>query len=862
MIFYTLQNQNKYFIYIHFLVSEKNSSFKLLILFFYLYINMTSSKETIEINEDTSIEESIPENTIIYGDRFNYPNNWKGFCISFDDVDNYDFSKGFNEFIKKPKFVHLYFDFDSIINENNYIEAIEWLDTLKTVFGNYTIGGYSNNEEFSNKYGYKHIADNKHFLSVHVIFYETKILSEELMEIMKYTKLNGFKNYEIPTYADYNVYKLGTRQVFRHVLSDKRFSENEITYNAGFLLNNAKPSNHIIQIRGNEKLINKVEWLKVIPKKISKTEQRKVNNENIKVEKTIIKEKNQLSKKRVDDIIYEDTLIKFNKEEMQEFLNNFEPSFDNLMNTLAPLKNSPYTKEFLTENLLKWYGQREHSNGVDNVVIQQMNYYNYENSNKWFFSLLKHLDEKIKNQYLMKYQYPIDWDININNSNWAIEDILKKKYKLIQFGKLLSDLRGVIGFVMDRWYIKTYKESQYFISEINEEKMFKKLKSYKLIEGHISITLSSIVSKYSMVFKYNKVEISKSDNEYDINLFQGFKYQEIITDNFEILEPFLNHIKEVISNNNEEKYDYYLKWWANIIQNITVKNGTMPIIHGSQGSGKSIVAEIFCELIGCYALANVDDLDKVFGKFNGLIGRNLAININEPPDATEKFKYLGKIKSKLTQKKTVQETKGIDQIEIDSWANYHMTTNNSNPVQEEKGDRRLIYYETNNKYCGNREYFDRLMENIQLTKQCEYNKAFMGTLLHYMKTQINVENWDAEELIRKINSNTQCEYNENLEAQYLDLNSVDRYVVDNYKLFIDGIIIDDIKIEGYKSTGLGRKLKSICDSKRVIVDGKKTTKYILKPREQIMDLYNIIEYKDYEDENIEKISTNDGYVTE
>ena len=32
--------------------------------------------------------------------------------------------------------------------------------------------------------------------------------------------------------------------------------------------------------------------------------------------------------------------------------------------------------------------------------------------------------------------------------------------------------------------------------------------------------------------------------------------------------------------------------------------------------------------------------------------------------SNEKFKYLGKIKSKLTQKKTVQETKGVDQIEI------------------------------------------------------------------------------------------------------------------------------------------------------------------------------------------------------
>ena len=72
-----------------------------------------------------------------------------------------------------------------------------------------------------------------------------------------------------------------------------------------------------------------------------------------------------------------------------------------------------------------------------------------------------------------------------------------------------------------------------------------------------------------------------------------------------------------------------------------MKNGTMMIIHGAQGSGKSIVLELFCELLGKYALANVDDLDKVFGKFNSLLSNHLLININEPPEADDKFRFNG-----------------------------------------------------------------------------------------------------------------------------------------------------------------------------------------------------------------------------
>ena len=173
-----------------------------------------------------------------------------------------------------------------------------------------------------------------------------------------------------------------------------------------------------------------------------------------------------------------------------------------------------------------------------------------------------------------------------------------------------------------------------------------------------------IVKRYSMNFAYDDVKISKDNEEGVINLFQGFKYNESKSNDFTPLEPFLKHVKEVVCNNDEKKYDYFMKWWANIFQNVTVKNGTMPMIHGAQGSGKSFPIECFCELLGHFALKNVDDLDKVFGKFNGLIASHLVININEPPDANEKFKYLGRIKARLTQTETLQERKGIDSIDV------------------------------------------------------------------------------------------------------------------------------------------------------------------------------------------------------
>ena len=279
----------------------------------------------------------------------------------------------------------------------------------------------------------------------------------------------------------------------------------------------------------------------------------------------------------------------------------------------------------------------------------------------------------------------------------------------------------------------------------------------------------------------------------------------------------------------------------------------MPIIHGGQGSGKSFVVETLCELLGNYALCNVDDLDKVFGKFNGLLGYHLVICINEPPEASEKFAFTGKIKSKLTQKKVVLETKGIDQVEVESWANYIMTTNSFSPVKEEKGDRRLIYYETDNSKMGDEDYFNNLCKIAQPKKQGDYNPVFMGTLLHYLNTQVEVSDFNAERLIRTINARTNVEYNEQLERQYDSLNLVEKYIVDNHKDFEKGIgkdyVMQYMKLSGWDDRAIKKQLKNLCEPpKRIQRDGVRKPYLFLKSRIQLQDLYNIIDYKEFNGE--------------
>lgn len=111
-------------------------------------------------------------------------------------------------------------------------------------------------------------------------------------------------------------------------------------------------------------------------------------------------------------------------------------------------------------------------------------------------------------------------------------------------------------------------------------------------------------------------------------------------------------------------------------------------------------------------------------------------------------------------------------------------------------------------------------------------------------------------------NNTKTEYNDLLERQYLDLNNVEQYVVDNYNKFVVGVCSDEIHIDGYKICGIAKKLNSICNVSRMRtkkyfnlinrpydkdIDGdRKLQIYTIKPHEDIKGIYNIIDYRNFE----------------
>jgi hypothetical protein len=94
--------------------------------------------------------------------------------------------------------------------------------------------------------------------------------------------------------------------------------------------------------------------------------------------------------------------------------------------------------------------------------------------------------------------------------------------------------------------------------------------------------------------------------------------------------------------------------------NISLPGGLTQSRNAKQRLGVCLSSMAPKGLIVWQAMLSIDDLDKVFGTFKGMLTNYLLMVINETPEAKERFGCAGKIKARITHSDLTLETKGID----------------------------------------------------------------------------------------------------------------------------------------------------------------------------------------------------------
>lgn len=518
------------------------------------------------------------------------------------------------------------------------------------------------------------------------------------------------------------------------------------------------------------------------------------------------------------------------------------------------------------------------SMGEDNEELKQdihKKLYKNETDNKDYTEYLKAMDEPETDKSLFSEQETEtetepetinkeEYNINISSNIYYSEYVpnLDRSYKNTSHNRLeiIKNLLLCVGIVNDgrvRIFIKnidgitclsltSFKESTKIIKPFTDSK----LTVYDLIFDNIKLFSYKDLGYFEDLGYCDKINLCNP-----IRIKNKLGCEEMRKNVQEFLELF----KFVICNNNNNSFDYLIKWLARVVQTKTIMNKTLPVIIGSQGCGKNTLLEPFFYILGGSANNNVADIEQITGRFNDLIKGVHLMLLNEMDNMTSNYKGLQKLKSIITDGYQTIETKGLPTFRIKNIGNYIMVSNNKQPIQDEIGDRRIVYFYCNDYYSSHKEDYiaryqkiTRRDENIE-DEDNEYYNKFCCELY---KELLEIDLSDYKPMNISIVNNTEEYYDEMLAK----ITPEQLYIIENWEQFTDNnklwtatdYITNNNYIPGSSTitikTFYKHNLKKTLSNNNVRVDGingkVKRVKLLSKENENVRLLYKLKELYD------------------
>jgi hypothetical protein len=196
------------------------------------------------------------------------------------------------------------------------------------------------------------------------------------------------------------------------------------------------------------------------------------------------------------------------------------------------------------------------------------------------------------------------------------------------------------------------------------------------------------------------------------NLFTGFKAicDPSIEINMEFVQPWLDHVRNVLTSGDAVLYEYVISWLAHIMQYPSNKIGTGLLFKSEQGAGKGIFFDLIIKhIIGRDYSTSINDMNQLLGNFNAIIEHKLLTVCDEIQNYGGAFKSNDKLKSLITNESIIIERKGFDSQTVEDFNNYVFLTNNDWAVKVETSDRRYVIIEASSERIGDRGYFNNLL---------------------------------------------------------------------------------------------------------------------------------------------------------
>ncbi len=201
-----------------------------------------------------------------------------------------------------------------------------------------------------------------------------------------------------------------------------------------------------------------------------------------------------------------------------------------------------------------------------------------------------------------------------------------------------------------------------------------------------NVFLNNINRKNIIGLKFDPSE--KEDKNY-FNIYKGFQYKLTDDNDYSKIKDYLFHIKDVWANGDDDIYNYILNWFSHIYQKPEKKTLVAIVIpSNTQGNGKNLALKAHSEIMEDLYFSTAQ-IDQIVGNFNPSAEGRLLINLNECTWGGRKSQS-GILKALITEDTMTINNKNIKPYMIENYSNVIITSNDENPIEIEKNDRRYF----------------------------------------------------------------------------------------------------------------------------------------------------------------------------